>query len=131
MAGEREPLFFPRYAEDCRGILEMVGAGETFSPEAPYGCFRRPDNMFIMPDFIYNNEEWIIWLMNEEFNGRATLRMISERMHIPPDQAAGHIERLEQGKAVSVVRDPETKMNIISIGLTPAGKSLHARMKER
>jgi hypothetical protein len=87
--------------------------------------------MFLMPDFIETNEEWIIWLLYEEFNGRATLVMLSERTHISPDQVTGHIERLEQMKAIAVTRDPHTKKDIISVGITPVGKSLFMRIQER
>jgi Mn-dependent DtxR family transcriptional regulator len=87
--------------------------------------------MFIMPDNVHTNEEWIIWLLAEEFSGKATHEMLSQRMHLPPDQAKECIQRLEQVKAVSVQRDAETKNIILSVRLTPAGRSQYADIQGR
>ena len=84
-----------------------------------------------MPDNVHTNEEWIVWLLAEEFSGKATPEMISERMHLPPDQTKECIQRLEQRKSVSVQRDAGTKNSILAVRLTPSGRSQYAEMQGR
>jgi len=87
--------------------------------------------MFIMPDVVHNNEEWIIWLLGEEFPGGASPRVLSQRMHISPEQTLEHIQKLEVFRAVNVLRDAATKRQILSVGLTPAGKAEYSGIKSR
>ncbi len=84
-----------------------------------------------MPDNVHTNEEWIIWLLSEEFSGKATPDMLSQRMHLPPEQTKECIRRLEQIKSVSVQRDAETKNIILMVSLTPAGRSQFVEIQGR
>lgn len=84
-----------------------------------------------MPDNVHTNEEWIVWLLAEEFSGKATPDMLSQRMHLPPDDTKECIRRLEQIKSVSVQRDAETKNIILTVRLTPAGRSHFAEIQRR
>ena len=84
-----------------------------------------------MPDNVHTNEEWIIWLLEEEFSQKATLEMLSQRMHLPADQTIECIQRLEQAKSVSVQRDAETKHIIKLVRLTPVGRSRYSEIKSR
>jgi len=87
--------------------------------------------MFIMPDTVHTNEEWIIWLLAEEFSQKATFEMLSQRMHLPSDQTKDCVQRLEQAKSVSVQRDAETKHIIQAVRLTPVGRSRYSEIKAR
>ena len=55
-----------------------------------------------MPDFIKNLDEWIIWLLAEEFHGEASPEMIVQRTGYDKEQVILSIGDLERMKAVSV-----------------------------
>jgi hypothetical protein len=76
--------------------------------------------MFIMPDNVHTNEEWIVWLLAEEFSQKATLEMLSQRMHLPSDQTKDCVQR-----------DAETKHIIQVVRLTPVGRSRYSEIKAR
>ncbi len=84
-----------------------------------------------MPDNVHTNEEWIIWLLEEEFSDKATPEMLSQRMHLPADQTKNCIQMLEQSKSVSVQRDADTKSIILTVRLTPVGRSRYTKIKAR
>ncbi len=86
--------------------------------------------MFIKPDFISTNEEWIVWLLGEEFGQVASAEALSERTHLPLDQAVECIGNLERAGAVVIIRDAETKRTIKSVRLTPYGRSKFSELKE-
>jgi len=87
--------------------------------------------MFIKPDFILTNEEWIVWLLGEEFHLSATPEALSERTHLPFEQAIECIGNLERAGAAGITRDAETKRSMKSVRLTPYGKSLFFGLKKR
>jgi DNA-binding MarR family transcriptional regulator len=87
--------------------------------------------MFIMPDEVHNNEEWIVWLLGMEFPGGASPRVLSERMHISPEQTLEHIQKLEVFRALNVLRDAATKREILSVRLTPSGKDKYNQILSR
>ena len=91
--------------------------------------------MLVMPDFIHTLDEWIIWLLSEEFHGSATIAMITQRTGYQERDILDSIGSLERMKAVKVVRNPRNAMVIDSIGLVPPGRTLagqlQARMEQR
>ncbi len=87
--------------------------------------------MFIKPDFITTNEEWIVWLLGEEFHQNASAEALSERTHLPLDQAVECIGNLERAGAAVITRDAETKRTIKSVRLTSYGKSQFSKLKLR
>jgi hypothetical protein len=87
--------------------------------------------MFIKPDFIQTNEEWIVWLLGEEFHQSASPEALSERTHLPLEQTIACIGNLERAGAAGITRDAETKRSITSVRLTPYGKSLFSGLKKR
>jgi hypothetical protein len=84
-----------------------------------------------MPDFIKNLDEWIIWLLAEEFPGGASPEMIVQRTGYDKDQVILSIGDLERMKAVSVTRNVRDATRIERIGLVPEGRRIHARLAER
>lgn len=87
--------------------------------------------MIIMPDFIHTLEEWIIWLLSEEFHGSATVEMIAQRTGYSERDILDSIGSLERMKAIKVVRNPRNAMGIDSIGLVPPGRTLAGQLKDR
>ena len=91
--------------------------------------------MLIMPDFIHTLEEWIVWLLSEEFHGSATPVMIVQRTGYGEQEVLDSITALERMKGVRVVRNSRNAILIDSVGLTPPGRdmagSLKIRAKER
>jgi hypothetical protein len=84
-----------------------------------------------MPDFIHTLEEWIIWLLSEEFHGSATLAMITQRTGFGQKDVLDSIGSLERMKAIKVVRNPRNAMLIDSIGLVPPGRTMAGQLKNR
>ncbi len=87
--------------------------------------------MFIKPDFIRTNEEWIVWLLGEEFHQSASPEALSERMHLPLAQTKECIGALERSGAAGVTRDAATKRSIVTVRLTAYGRTLYSGMKDR
>ncbi len=63
--------------------------------------------MVTMPDFLRNHEEWLIWLLGEEFHGAATPQMIAEWTRLPPEGIIDAVRNLERMKAVAVQRSAD------------------------
>ena len=81
--------------------------------------------MFSMPDFLSTHEEWLIWLLGDEFHGAATPQMIAERTRLSPDRIVECIRNLERIRAVSVTRSldagasyPFSRVSLIREGIT-------------
>jgi hypothetical protein len=87
--------------------------------------------MRIAPDFIHTIEEWIIWLLSEEFHGSATVEMITQRTGYRERDVLDSIGSLERMKAIKVVRNPRNAMVIDSIGLVPPGRKMADQLKSR
>lgn len=86
-----------------------------------------------MPEFLNSNEEWVIWLLGEEFHGTASPEQIRERTGLGPDQIDEAARNLERTRAARVVRiggrvPPD---NVQSIGLMNRGEILYQGLKER
>jgi hypothetical protein len=84
-----------------------------------------------MPDFIYNLDEWIVWLLADEFHGEATPEMIVQRTGYDEGQVFRSIGDLERMKAVSVTRNVRQATKIEKIGLVPEGRRIHAELAQR
>lgn len=80
--------------------------------------------MFIMPDFIRTPEEWIIWLLAEEFHGTASIEMIVQRTRYGRDEVISFVGGLERMKAVRVNRNARDATVIDSVGLVPNGRRI-------
>ncbi len=87
--------------------------------------------MLIMPDFIHTLEEWIVWLLSEEFPGTATPAMIIQRTGYGEREVLESIGALERMKAVRVVRNRRNAILIDSVGLTPPGRDMAGSLKIR
>lgn len=87
--------------------------------------------MLIMPDFIRTLEEWIVWLLSEEFPGPATPVMIVQRTGYGEQDVLDSIAALERMKAVRVIRNPRNAILIDSVGLTPPGRDMAGSLKRR
>jgi len=86
-----------------------------------------------MPEFLNSNEEWIIWLLGEEFHGTATPEQIRERTGLSPEQVEEAARSLEQMRAARIIRiggrlPPD---NVQSIGMSGRGEQLYRELKER
>jgi hypothetical protein len=83
------------------------------------------------PDFIQTNEEWVIWLLGEEFHTHATPRQLEERTRLLPAQVDEAVRNLERIKAVRVVRIPGSLPpdNVETIGLQKQGRVMYEELK--
>ena len=86
-----------------------------------------------MPEFLNSNEEWVIFLLGDEFHGTATPEQIRERTGLDPDQVEEAARNLELMRAARIIRiggktPPE---NIQSIGLQNRGNALFEELKNR
>jgi hypothetical protein len=84
-----------------------------------------------MPDFIRNLDEWIIWLLAEEFHEEASPEMIVQRTGYDEEQVLRSIGNLERMKAVRVTRNVRQATKIEKIGLVPEGRRIHADLSQR
>jgi ribosomal protein S28E/S33 len=84
-----------------------------------------------MPDFIKNLDEWIIWLLAEEFHQSATPVMILQRTGYSEKDVMNSIGALERMKAIKVIRNVQQPMKIEKIGLVPDGNRLYEELKKR
>lgn len=87
--------------------------------------------MLVMPDFIHTLDEWILWLLAEEFHGSATVGMITQRTGYLQGDVLDSIGSLERMKAIMVVRNPRNAILIDSIGLVPSGRTMAGQLKNR
>lgn len=85
------------------------------------------------PDFIRTNEEWVIWLLGEEFHNRATPGQLEERTRLLPEQVDEALRNLERVRALRVVRIPGKfpPDNVREVGLQSYGHQLYDQLKER
>ena len=85
------------------------------------------------PDFIENDEDWVIWLLGGEFPGHATPEQIIERTHFTSGQLDEAIRNLERIKALRVIRIPGRfpPDNIEKVALQKYGDSMFEELKLR
>jgi hypothetical protein len=84
--------------------------------------------MFITPDGIRTNEEWITWLLGEEFHEKAGADMLVQRTHLSMDQVEEAVRNLERIRAVRA----ERKDGVLSrVFMLPGGRTLLLDLKER
>jgi ribosomal protein S28E/S33 len=84
-----------------------------------------------MPDFIRNLDEWIVWLLGEEFHQSATPVMIIQRTGYREEDVMNSIGALERMKAIKVIRNVQQPRKIEKIGLVPEGNRLYEDLKRR
>lgn len=86
-----------------------------------------------LPNFVRNNEEWIVWLLAEEFSGSATPRAISSRTGLPLDNIHDNFMYMERVQLLSIERDPGQKYpdEIAKVSLTEKSRALFEEMKQR
>ena len=84
--------------------------------------------MFITPDGIRTNEEWIIWLLGEEFHEKAGADMLVQRTHLSMDQVEEAVRNLERIRAVRA----ERKDGVLSrVFMLPGGRTFLLDLKDR
>jgi hypothetical protein len=85
------------------------------------------------PNFIRNNEEWIVWLLDREFSGSATPRVLSSRTELPLDIIHDNFLYMERVGLLSVERDPNKKYpdEIAKVTLTDTSRTLCEELKRR
>jgi hypothetical protein len=84
--------------------------------------------MFIMPDGIRTNEEWIVWLLGEEFHDKAGADMLVQRTHLSMDQVEEAVRNLERIRAVRAERDDGVLSRVF---ILPGGKTMLLELKDR
>jgi hypothetical protein len=84
-----------------------------------------------MPEFIRNLEEWIIWLLAEEFHQSATIDLIVQRTGYRQEDILTAIAALERAKAIAVYRNAKQAMIIERIRLVPPGTRTYDDLKKR
>jgi len=85
------------------------------------------------PNFLRNNEEWIVWLLAVEFSGSATPRDLSARTALPVDNIHDNFLYMERVGLLSIERDPKKKYpdEIAKVSLTDTSRNLYEEMKQR
>jgi hypothetical protein len=84
--------------------------------------------MFLPQGFIRTDEEWVIWLLAEEFHQTSNPEMIVERTHLTPEQVDQAVRNLERIKAIRTVR---IRGIVQSFFLSDYGKEIYCELKER
>jgi hypothetical protein len=84
-----------------------------------------------MPDHIRNLDEWLIWLLAEEFHQSATIDLIVQRTGYRREDVISSVAALERAKAIAVYRDARQAMNIDHIRLVPGGMRSYEELKKR
>jgi hypothetical protein len=84
--------------------------------------------MFIMPDGIRTNEEWIVWLLGEEFHDKAGADMLVQRTHLSMDQVEEAVRNLERIRAVRAEREDGVLSRVF---ILPGGKTMLLELKDR
>jgi hypothetical protein len=85
------------------------------------------------PGFIRNNEEWIVWLLAEEFGGSATPAELVSRTTLPLDIIHDNFLYLERIRILSIDRDPAKQYpeEITRVKLIGEGLKLYEDLKQR
>jgi hypothetical protein len=85
------------------------------------------------PNFIRNNEEWIVWLLEREYSGSATPRALSSRTGLPLDNIHDNFLYMERVGLLTLEREPEKKYpyEIAKVSMTDAGLRLCEEIKKR
>jgi len=85
------------------------------------------------PNFIRNNEEWIIWLLEVEFSGSATPWDLSSRTGIPIDAIHDNFLYMERVGLLSIDRDPAKRYpeEIARVNLTENSRKICDELKIR
>jgi hypothetical protein len=93
----------------------------------------RREAMEQKPGFIRNNEEWIVWLLAEEFGGLVTPPALSARIGLPLDFLHDNLLYLERTGMIGLDRDAGKKYpdEIAVIRLAPEGQTLFEELKQR
>lgn len=87
--------------------------------------------MSIMPHFVHSREEWVTWLLADEFSQNATIGMLSNRMGLPPGQVIHDVRLLKRRGAVNIAGN-EHQMDLqTEVGLTTIGKTFYTKIKAR
>jgi len=83
------------------------------------------------PDFIQNDEDWVIWLLGGEFPKHANPEQLRERTHLTSGQLDEVIRNLERMKAIRVIRIPGRfpPDNIENVALQKYGDSMFEELK--
>jgi hypothetical protein len=84
-----------------------------------------------MPEFIRNLEEWIIWLLAEEFHQSATIDLIVQRTGYRQEDILIAIAALERAKSIAVYRNAKQAMIIERIRLVPPGMRTYDDLKKK
>lgn len=84
--------------------------------------------MFLTPDFVRNNEEWIIWLLGSEFHAKADFQALVQRTRLLEEQIDEAVRNLERVKAVRVERDAGAVRSVIML---PGGDHLFSNLLAR
>jgi hypothetical protein len=87
--------------------------------------------MSTMPHFVRSREEWVIWLLADEFNQNATLEMLSNRMGLVPAEVFNDVRMLKRRGAVTMSGSEHQIVMQSEIGLTAIGKSFYTKIKGR
>jgi hypothetical protein len=91
----------------------------------------RSGECMFRPDFIHTNEEWVVWLLGEEFHTHATPRQLEERTRLLPAQVDEAVRNLERIRALLVVRIPGRfpPDNVETVGLQKHGQVMYEDLK--
>jgi hypothetical protein len=109
-------------------------------PGCRWGCFFRylhqssPGyslHMSTMPHFVHSREEWVTWLLADEFGQNATIEMLSNRMELPPEQVFHDVRLLKRRGAVMITGSEHHMALQSEVGLTTIGKSFYTKIKAR
>jgi hypothetical protein len=85
------------------------------------------------PNFIRNNEEWIVWLLEGEFSGSATPLALSSRTGLPLDNIHDNFLYMERVGLLSIERNLGKKYpeEIAKVSLTDTSRKLFEELKMR
>ena len=85
------------------------------------------------PNFIRNNEEWILWLLDKEFLGSATPRALSSRTGLPLDFIHDNFLYMERVGLLKIERNSGKKYpeEIAKVSLTATSRTLCEELKNR
>lgn len=84
-----------------------------------------------MPEYIRSLEEWIIWLLADEFHQSATIDMIVQRTGYRQEDVLAAVSALERAKAITVYRNAKLATIIDRIRLVPGGMRTYEELKKR
>jgi|WetSurMetagenome_2_1015567.scaffolds.fasta_scaffold892920_2 hypothetical protein len=87
--------------------------------------------MSTMPHFVRSREEWVIWLLADEFSQNATIEMLSNRMGLTPEQVFHDVRMLKRRGAVTITGSEHQMAMQSEVGLTTIGKSFYTKIKGR